>query len=88
MKLIKFIALAALISHGSFALAEDMTAKQNEMFDMCDANKDGKISKSEYTDEKMKMFAKYDANSDGSLSKEEDSKMMMDMKEKMMDMDK
>lgn len=43
---------------------------------MMDANKDGKISKEEFTKHHEAMFATMDANKDGSISKDEMGKMM------------
>jgi uncharacterized low-complexity protein len=43
---------------------------------MMDANKDGKISKEEFTKHHDAMFATMDANKDGSISKDEMGKMM------------
>jgi Ca2+-binding EF-hand superfamily protein len=79
-------ALGTLSAFTSLALAEDMTSKSNidKMMTMCDTNKDGKISKAEYTEEKMKAFSKYDTNNDGMLSKEEHKSMAMSMHDKLM----
>ena len=43
----------------SVALADDATMIKNadEMLTMCDSNKDGKISKEEFSTEKMKKFS-------------------------------
>jgi Ca2+-binding EF-hand superfamily protein len=86
----KLIIVSALLSAfpglSSLVLADDMMAKENddEMMNMHDTNKDGKLSKEEFTNEKMKAFTKYDKNSDNMLSKEEHKKMAMDMHDKMM----
>ena len=43
---------------------------------MADANKDGKISKEEFTKHHDAMFTQMDANKDGSIDKDEMGKMM------------
>lgn len=80
----KTIIVSAFLCLGTQAFAEDDMAKHmDDMFTMCDTNKDGMISKEEFLAEKTKMFAKYDANNDGMLNKDEHEKMAMDMKKMM-----
>ena len=43
---------------------------------MADANKDGKVSKEEFTEHHNAMFTQMDANKDGTLDKSEMGKMM------------
>jgi len=65
---------------------EKMMVKENadKMMVMCDANKDGMISKDEHSKHHTDMFAKYDKNADGMLSKEEHQMMVMEMHKMMM----
>lgn len=83
----KCLFVAAILSSTSLAVADDeMNMKKNceEMMKMHDTNKDGQLSKDEYTKAKMDMFAKYDKNDDSMLSKEEHETMGMDMHKMMM----
>ena len=76
-----------ILSSTSIAAADDeMNMKKHcdEMMTMHDTNKDGQLSKDEYTKAKMDMFAKYDKNNDDTLSKEEHGAMGMDMHKMMM----
>ena len=78
----KCLLAVAILGSASVAVAMDeMTLKKNcqAMMVKHDTNKDGQLSKDEYTKTKMDMFAKYDKNSDGMLSKEEHEEMGMDM---------
>ena len=87
MKLLhKCATLTVIMSVCSVALADDemMMKHADEMMSMCDTNKDGKISKEEFTTEKMKKFSMYDKDSDGTLSKAEHQMMAMDMHKMMM----
>ena len=47
---------------------------------MADANKDGKVSKEEFTAHNNAMFEKMDTNKDGFIDKDEMAKMMSSMK--------
>lgn len=85
--MIKHLLLTVLIVAPLSAMAADkgkVEDNANEMFSMCDSNKDGKISKEEYNKEKTEKFAKYDTNSDGALDKMEHEKMAVDMHDKLM----
>jgi len=83
----KYIFAAAILGSPSVALADDemtMKKKCDEMMMMHDTNKDGQLSKDEYSKAKMEMFTKYDNDSNGMLSKEEHEEMGMDMHKMMM----
>ncbi|MDQ3006570.1 MAG: EF-hand domain-containing protein [Chloroflexota bacterium] len=83
----KCLIVAAILGSASVAMAADeamMKKNCDEMMRMHDTNKDGKLSKDEYSKAKMEMFTKYDKNSDGMLSKEEHEMMGMDMHKMMM----
>ena len=56
----------------------------SDMFKKCDTNKDGKISKEEYSNEKMQKFDEYDSNKDGYLSMDEHKKMLKEHHQKLM----
>jgi len=76
-----------MLGSSSVALADDeATLKKHcdDMLVMHDTDKDGQLSKDEYTKAQMDMFAKYDKNNDGMLGKEEHRAMGMDMHKMMM----
>ena len=70
----------------NLAQAEHKMTVENadKMMVMCDANKDGMISKDEHPKHHTDMFAKYDKNAAGMLSKEEHQMAAMDMHKMMM----
>lgn len=79
----KKLLVAALLLISMPAYAQEDKAV-SEMFKKCDANKDGKISKEEYNNEKMQNFDQYDSNKDGNLSMDEHKKMLKEHHEKLM----
>lgn len=56
------------------------------MMDMIDTNKDGKISKEEFTKHHDQMFTQMDKNADGMIDATERSAMKDQMKDRMKDM--
>ncbi len=83
----KKIILCLLLALPLTAAANDdskVSKNANDMFPKCDANSDGKISKEEYTKEKMDKFAVFDSNHDNALSKEEHEKMAVAMHDMLM----
>lgn len=82
-RIIAFLVATIALSTASSALANHEHGK--EMWDKCDTNKDGFISRDEFMKSKDEHFKKADKNGDGKLSEEEHKEMMKEMKEKMHD---
>ena len=77
MKKILLLSAAFLALQAVPALAQDGVKPHHggkgpeRMFEMQDANKDGKISEAEFVEFSKKRFVEMDANKDGSVTKEE-----------------
>lgn len=81
------VATAAILLAGS-PLAyggDDHHGHGKMMWEKCDTDKDGFISKAEFIKSKEEHFKKADKNGDGKMSKDEHKVMMDEMKEKMDD---
>ncbi len=83
-KAIVLVATVALAATGASAdnnknYSNTVTSNADKMFQKCDENSDGMVSKQEYTNKKMKAFEMYDKDSNGSLSKAEHQMMVVDM---------
>lgn len=61
-----------------------VSTNASKIFEQCDLNNDGKISRDEFNREKSNEFARYDTNSDGMLTKEEHQKLAVDTHDKLM----
>jgi Ca2+-binding EF-hand superfamily protein len=85
----KLIAISCLLLTATSVFAEDDMATKDytEMMEMCDTDKDGKISKVEYTNEKMKKFDEYDKDNDDALNKTEYQTMSSEIHKMLMDAD-
>jgi hypothetical protein len=82
MKITKILLLA--IAATSFVAADHHRGPGHKMMmEKMDANKDGQISKEEWTKHHEEMFTKLDANADGNITKEEFQAHHKQMKDKM-----
>lgn len=79
MKYIVLIALTLTLAncgHGKFRKSD------HHMFNMLDANSDGKVSKEEFNSTHEKMFTEMDADKDGFVTKDEKKSWYKSQKEK------
>lgn len=78
-------ATVALTSGAALAMDDEtmMHDKMKSKFNMMDTDKDGMISKAEYTSAKMKSFDEMDSNNDAMISMEEKKAYKMKMHDMM-----
>ena len=76
MRVLAFITLVAFSTSGCIGLAVRAVAQPRkpdyaDMLARADANKDGVITRAEFTDARARLFARMDRNGDGYLTPEE-----------------
>jgi len=83
-KIVTAIAIMALPFAAQAADKSRDDIQADKIFDRSDTNKDGVVSKDEYTKEEMDKFAQFDRNKDDQLSKTEHEQLAMEVHDELM----